>query len=105
MTPNRIQVTVKDKDVPLVLLFGPPACGKTMTLIRLTRYLKSAGYQVAPVRSLRSSADVHYKRLCDGFDDMVNALDAASSTDRISFLLVEVSKNGRRLCQNSRGPR
>ena len=34
LDPNRIQVTVKDKDVPLVLLFGPPACGKTMTLIR-----------------------------------------------------------------------
>ena len=28
LDPNRIQVTVKDKDVPLVLLFGPPACGK-----------------------------------------------------------------------------
>ena len=104
LDPNRIQVTVKDKDVPLVLLFGPPACGKTMTLIRLTRYLKAAGYQVAPVRSLRSSADVHYKRLCDGFDDMVNALDAASSTDRISFLLVEVSKDGRRLCQILEAP-
>ena len=33
--PNQIRVTIADPNVPLVVLFGPPNCGKTMTLVRL----------------------------------------------------------------------
>ena len=58
--PNRIQITIKDREAPIVVLYGPPSCGKTMTLVRLTRYLKRNGYQVSPVRSLRPSDDRHY---------------------------------------------
>ena len=35
--PNSIAVTIADKETPIVVLFGPAACGKTMTLVRLTR--------------------------------------------------------------------
>lgn len=38
--PNDVMVTISDLKTPLVILFGPPSCGKTMTLIRLSRYLK-----------------------------------------------------------------
>ena len=33
--PNQIRVTIADPKAPLVVLFGPPACGNTMTLLRL----------------------------------------------------------------------
>ena len=35
---NKIQITLRDSEVPIVVLFGPPACGKTMTLVRLSGY-------------------------------------------------------------------
>ena len=50
--PDNIMVTIADQRIPIVVLFGPPTCGKTMTLIRLTRYLQKDGYKVSPVRSL-----------------------------------------------------
>ena len=51
--PDNIMVTIADQNVPIVVLFGPTTCGKTMTLIRLTRYLQKYGYKVSPVRSFR----------------------------------------------------
>lgn len=102
--PNRIQITIKDREAPIVVLYGPPSCGKTMTLVRLTRYLKRNGYQVSPVRSLRPSDDRHYADMCNGFNDMINSIDAARSTDNLSFMLVEVTKDGRRICQILEAP-
>ena len=97
--PNKISVVIADKDAPIVVLFGPPACGKTMTLVRLTRYLSENGYTVTPVRTFRPTYDTNYSDLCDNFDTMINQDDAAQSTNRISFMLVKVSKNGRTICQ------
>lgn len=102
--PNRIQITIKDREAPIVVLYGPPSCGKTMTLVRLTRYLKRNGYQVSAVRSLRPSDDRHYADMCNGFNDMINSIDAAKSTDNLSFMLVEVTKDGRRICQILEAP-
>ena len=65
---NSIQITIADKQTPLVLLVGPPACGKTMTLIRLARFLKEMGYQLEPVRTLRPSTDKAYLDLCNNFN-------------------------------------
>lgn len=102
--PNRIQITIKDREAPIVVLYGPPSCGKTMTLVRLTRYLKRNDYQVSAVRSLRPSDDRHYADMCNGFKDMINSIDAAKSTDNLSFMLVEVTKDGRRICQILEAP-
>lgn len=103
-TVNSIQITIADKETPLILLAGPPACGKTMTLIRLARYLTQKGYSLRPVRTLRPASDVAYQKLCDNFSEMVNNPVAARATDLISFLLVCVMKNGKVLCQILEAP-
>ena len=101
---NKIKVTIADYNTPLVVLFGPPACGKTMTLVRLTRYLQSKGYTVQPVTSFRPTYDKNYRDMCDNFDTMINSEDAAKSTSKINFMLVQVLRNGKPLCQILEGP-
>lgn len=101
---NKISVIIADKDAPIVVLFGPPACGKTMTLVRLTRYLCENGYTISPVRTFRPTHDANYADLCDNFDTMINQDNAAQSTDRISFMLIKVSKKGRTICQLLEAP-
>lgn len=102
--PNSISVTIADRDAPLVVLFGPPACGKTMTLVRMTRFLKSEGYVVSPIRTFRPTSDANYLGICNDFDATMNNDNAAKATTRISFMLVEVVKNGRRICQILEAP-
>lgn len=102
--PNKIKVNISDDRAPIVILYGPPACGKTMTLARLTRYLQSEGYTVEPERGFRPTADRHYKKMCEEFNIMMNSDDAAKSTSLISFMLVKVYKNARCLCQILEAP-
>jgi len=103
--PNSISVTIKDPNAPLIILFGPPACGKTMTLVRLTRFLKKQGYKIYPVRTFRPDEDKKYKNLCNKFDELINDSNAAKSTDQISFMLVNVEKSdGKSLCQILEAP-
>lgn len=105
LDPNKIVVTVSNQNVPLVVLFGPPASGKTMTLIRLTRYLQSEGYIISPIRTFRPTSDKNYDQICNNFDTMINSSNAAANTDRVSFMLVDVlNKNGRSLCQILEAP-
>lgn len=104
LDPNKIKVNIIDDKSPIIILYGPPACGKTMTLARLTRYLQSEGYTVEPERGFRPTADRHYKKMCEEFDQMMNSDDAASSTSLISFMLVKVYKNARCLCQILEAP-
>ena len=60
--PNRIQVVISDP-APVIILFGARASGKTMTLVRLTRWLKANGYQVEPERNFRPSNSEFYRRM------------------------------------------
>ena len=101
---NSIQITISDKQTPLILLVGPPACGKTMTLIRLARYLKEKGYQLEPDRRLRPSTDKAYLDLCNNFNAMLSTPLAANATSLISFMLVRVLRQGKVLCQILEAP-
>lgn len=102
--PNSIKVTVSDPNTPIVILYGPPSCGKTMTLVRLTRYLVSRGFTVVPEKTFRPAYDQNYKQLCDSFDQMINSNSAATSTSNISFMLVKVLKAGKPVCQLLEAP-
>lgn len=103
--PNQIQITISDKTSPIVVLFGPPACGKTMSLVRLTRYLKEKGYKVEPISTFRPAADTHYSTMCERFNNDVNSRKAADSTKSISFMLVKVlDERGLTICQILEAP-
>ncbi|MGM9837680.1 MAG: hypothetical protein ACI30A_04230 [Paludibacteraceae bacterium] len=102
--PNKIKVTIEDEKTPIVVLFGPPSSGKTMTLIRLTRYLRDTAFDVYPIRTFRPAADAHYKKMCDDFNEMVTSENAAQSTSQISFMLLQVSQKGRPICQILEAP-
>jgi len=102
--PNSIIVEIADKTTPIVVLYGPPSCGKTMTLVRMTRYLASVGFTVSPVKTFRPTSDSNYASLCENFDEMINSNNAAASTSNISFMLVKVSKNGKPICQILEAP-
>ena len=102
--PNKITISISDKQAPIVVLFGQPGCGKTMTLVRSYRYLTDHGYVVEPVRDFRPTYDENYNDICDNFHEMMNKDDAAQTTSKISFLLVKVSRNGRTICQILEAP-
>ena len=102
--PNKIQVTIEDEETPIVILFGAPSSGKTMTLVRLTRYLRESNFNVCPVKTFRPSLDGHYKKMCDGFNDMITNGNAAQSTSQISFMLLKVLQKGHPICQILEAP-
>lgn len=101
--PNKIVVTIVDK-VPLIILFGPPACGKTMTMIRMTRYLRSKGYTIEPDETFRPATDKTYQDMCERFNAIINSDDAAKSTGLINFILIKIIEKGKTICKILEAP-
>ncbi len=102
---NQIQITISDTTTPIVVLFGPGKCGKTMTQIRLARFLQENGYSINPIRDFRPAYDDNYQNMCNQYSTFVNNEDAASSTDMLSFMLLEVlDSRGNRICQILEAP-
>lgn len=103
--PNQIKITISNMRSPIVILFGPGKCGKTMTQIRLARYLHEKGFRVCPVRDFRPAYDANYKKMCDDYPKFVNDVNAAASTDMLSFMLLEVlDSRGNSICQILEAP-
>ena len=97
--PNGIFVDISNP-APIIILFGARSSGKTMTLVRLTRWLVAQDYRVIPDRIFRPSFDLYYQKLCDSFDVIVNCNYAASSNQVLDFMLVEVRDDkGNMICQ------
>lgn len=102
--PNEIKVEIADPS-PVIILFGARSSGKTMTLIRLTRWLNKNGYKVEPVRTFRPSNSARYLEMCNSFNDMVNSDNAVASTAALNFMLVSVmNKYGEPICQLLEAP-
>jgi hypothetical protein len=92
--PEEITVTIDGKK-PVIVLFGAKSSGKTMTLVRLARYLEGNGYVITPVETFRNSNSSAYKEACKTFMNNLNSENAAESTKTIDFLLLNVyEKNG-----------
>ena len=102
--PDAINVVIADNETPIVVLFGPPACGKTMTMIRLAEYLTTKRYSVQPVRSFRPDFDTNYRTNCDNFNSMLNNQWAAEKSLGLNFMLLQVSKNGNPIVQILEAP-
>ena len=95
-------ITINDKKSPVVLLVGPPASGKSMSLVRLARYLRDAGYTITPDLTFKS--DPSYKARCEKFMANLNTKEALEGTALNEFLLVKVVKDGRTICQILEAP-
>lgn len=102
--PNKIQVVISDP-APIIIMFGARSSGKTMTLVRLTRWLNANGYQVEPDRNFRPSNSEFYKKMCDSFDENVNSDYAAGRNQVLNFMLVKVmNRYGEPICQILEAP-
>ncbi len=104
---NKITVSIIDKRTPILVLVGPPSCGKTMLMCRLTIWLRHNGYTVTPDYDFRAEQDKSYKNLCDDFDTLISSVEEgkpAQSTSKIDFMLLKVFKGAKPVCQILEAP-
>lgn len=57
-------ICISDTKTPIVVFIGLEACGKTLALFRMIRFLEAKSYHVVPVEDFRCDSDYRYKRLC-----------------------------------------
>lgn len=102
---NNITVTIPDTKTPIVVFFGSQASGKTLTLLRMIRFLEAHSYQVVPEEVFRPQTDKHYSRMCAGLKNMAYSAYAPGGNDVISFMLVKVlDQVGNPVCQILEAP-
>lgn len=95
-------ITIADKNAPVVMLFGPISSGKSMTLVRLSSWLHDNGYTVKPDKTFKSGRK--YSERCDKFLRQLDTKTALSGTALNEFLLVKIIKDGRTVCQILEAP-
>jgi hypothetical protein len=101
--PNSIVVDIRSNE-PIVVFFGPRSIGKTVALIRLSKYLVSNNYDVVPDKNFRKEDD-SYQNLCANFDEQfINTVVAPKSTSSINFLLLKVRNTNGEICQLLEAP-
>lgn len=95
-------IKIGDKRAPIIMLFGPPTSGKSMTLVRLARYLRKQGYTVKADPTFKS--DNAYKARCDQFHKNLNTTEALQGNALNEFLMVKVINHGTTVCRILEAP-
>lgn len=101
-TIDEDDIKIGDKKAPIVMLFGPPTSGKSMTLVRLARYLRKLGYTVKADATFKS--DDAYKDRCDKFHKNLNSKEALDGNALNEFLMVKIINHGTTVCQILEAP-
>lgn len=102
---NNISVTIPDTQTPIVIFFGSMASGKTLTLLRMIRFLESHNYQVVPEAVFRPRTDRHYAKMCSNLKSIAYNAYTPGGTDVISFMLAKVlNEVGNPVCQILEAP-
>lgn len=99
---NEDDIKIGDKNAPIVMLFGPPTSGKSMTLVRLARYLRKLDYTVKADTTFKS--DNTYKERCNRFHKNLNATEALDGNALNEFLMAKIVKHGKTICQILEAP-
>lgn len=85
--------SINDRQTPILILFGPSQCGKSMTMVRLVRFLRSLGYTVEPRRDFRPADDNIYELRCQEFNNTIDTYRPLPGTDWQDYMLATVSDN------------
>ncbi|MCQ2338043.1 MAG: hypothetical protein MJ001_03845 [Paludibacteraceae bacterium] len=96
--PKTINVRIIDQK-PIVILFGAKSTGKTMTLVRLGKYLHNQSGYTLDVDKLFCTTDVwEYKVNSRNFNSMLGTTKALPGTNNNDFLFVNVTKKRETVC-------
>lgn len=97
---NSIHVTVNDPSAPIVMLFGGQTSGKTMTLVRLARFLRKANYSFAVDDTFTDKEVWEYVKNARNFNSMLQTNVALKGTDHNDFLFIQMLDEDKNLiCQ------
>ncbi|MEE1225581.1 MAG: hypothetical protein UHM08_00600 [Bacteroidales bacterium] len=99
-----VDVNLKDKTSPIIFLFGPPSSGKTMTLVRLYRYLNHININIKPNEDFVSKDGGEYVSRCKNFHNDAMSNLAAEATKGVDFMLLDIWDNGAKKCQILESP-
>lgn len=92
-------IYISDTKTPIVIFIGQEACGKTLTLIRMIRFLESKGYHVIPVEDFRCDSDYWYKRSCSGLKQLAYSNYDTGWRHQAYMLIKVLNPNGQPICQ------
>lgn len=98
-TPRHtIEVNLTDKSAPIVFLFGAKSSGKSMTLVRLAKYLRPKGYKLEVDANFCNIWE--YKENRAKFNKMLDSQFAMPGTNYNDFLLIKIlDARGNTICQ------